>query len=186
MGWSVFCFFVLLSKVLILDELSIMLRHLINLVLSILPPSRFFGLRYLLWRIAGVNLARGVKFCGRGWIYGRGSLSIAERTWLSPGVVFHTNIEAEIRLGSDCDIGPGVEFVLGSHAIGGEARRAGQGVARPILVGNGCWIGAKSLILGGVTIGDGAIIAAGSVVVRDVPKNTLVAGVPSIVKRQLQ
>jgi maltose O-acetyltransferase len=53
------------------------------------------------------------------------------------------------------------------------------------VVGNGCWVGAKSVILGGVTIGDGAIIAAGAVVTRDVPAHTLVAGVPAVVKRQM-
>lgn len=126
-----------------------------------------------------------VKFCGRGWVYGRGRLIIGEGTWLSPGAVFHTHQEADIQIGARCDFGPGVEFVTGSHEIGTAERRAGVGTARTIVVGNGCWIGAKSLILGGVTIGDGAIIAAGAVVTRDVPAHTLVAGVPAVIKRQL-
>ncbi|WP_371318771.1 DapH/DapD/GlmU-related protein [Pseudomonas gingeri] len=52
-------------------------------------------------------------------------------------------------------------------------------------VGAGCWLGAKSLVLGGVSIGEGAIVAAGSVVTRDVAPNTMVAGVPAVLKRQL-
>ena len=88
-------------------------------------------------------------------------------------------------IGDRCDIGPGVEFVPGSHTIGNASRRAGFGTAKPIFVGNGCWLGAKSIILGGVKIGDGCVVAAGAVVIHDVPPNTLVAGVPARVKRQL-
>jgi len=55
----------------------------------------------------------------------------------------------------------------------------------PISVGDGCWIGARTVILGGVTIGAGSIVAAGSMVAYDVPANVLVAGVPAKVKRVL-
>lgn len=162
-----------------------MIRHLINMILSLLPPSRLFAVRAVLLRLADVEMHANVKFCGRGWVYGRGRLIIGEETWLSPGAVFHTHQEAIIQIGARCDLGPGIEFVAGSHEIGTGERRAGDGTARAIVVGNGCWIGARSTILGGVTIGDGAIIAAGAVVTRDVPAHTLVAGVPAVVKRQL-
>ena len=51
--------------------------------------------------------------------------------------------------------------------------------AFPVTVGNNVWIGGSVTIIGGVTIGDNAVIAAGSVVIRDVPANTLVAGNPA-------
>lgn len=124
-------------------------------------------------------------FCGRGWVYGRGSLHIGERTWLSPGVVIHTHADANIVIDDDCDIGPGVEFITGSHLMGTSERRAGEGTAKSISVGRGCWIGAGSKILGGVCIGAGAVVAAGALVTHDVPPNTLVAGVPARVKREL-
>jgi len=162
-----------------------MIRHLINIILSLLPPSRLFAARAAFLRLAGIEMHRSVKFCGRGWIYGQGRLIIGEGTWLSPGVVFYTHLEAEIQIGEQCDLGPGIEFIVGSHEVGTGERRAGNGTARAIVVGNGCWVGAKTVILGGVTIGDGAIIAAGAVVTRDVPAHTLVAGVPAVVKRQL-
>ena len=57
--------------------------------------------------------------------------------------------------------------------------------AFPVTVGNNVWIGGSVTIIGGVTIGDNAVIAAGSVVIRDVPANTLVAGNPARVIRQI-
>jgi maltose O-acetyltransferase len=100
-------------------------------------------------------------------------------------VIFYTHVDAPIVLGSNCDIGPAVEFITGGHVVGTSSRRAGKGTAKPIIINDGCWIGAGSRILGGVSIGHGAVVAAGSVVIRDVPANALVAGVPAIVKKSL-
>ena len=162
-----------------------LIRHAANLTLWVLPPSRMFALRRLLLRMSGVDVGTGVCVCGRGWIYGRGQLRIGDGTWMSPGVTVHTHVEAPVRIGDRCDIGPGVEFITGSHEMGGSARRAGPGKASPITVGNGCWIGAGTKILGGTCVGEGAVVAAGSVVTRDVEANTLVAGVPALPKRHL-
>jgi len=161
------------------------IRHLVNLLLFCWPPSRFFGCRRLLLRIAGVNIKNNVKFCGRSWIYGRGVVNIERNTWLSPGVVIHSHEDVPISIGANCDIGPGVEFIPGGHVIGDPIRRAGEGTAGAIALGEGCWIGARTIILGGVSIGAGCVIAAGSVVTQSVPPNSLVAGVPARIKRQL-
>lgn len=162
-----------------------MIRHVINFVLILFPPSRCFQIRSFILRCANVKIARSVSVCGGGWIYGRGALEIGHSTWLSPRVLFYTHIKAPIILGANCDIGPGVTFVTGSHIIGGRKRRAGFGTANPITVGEGCWIGANSIILGGVSIAPGSVIAAGSVVTESVPSNVLVAGVPARFKKKL-
>lgn len=162
-----------------------MIRHLFNILLWILPPSRLFQFRRVCLRLSQVDIGERVSVCGRGWIYGRGILRIGANTWLSPGVIFHTHLDAPIVIGSDCDIGPAVEFITGGHVMGSASRRAGVGTAEAIMINNGCWIGAGSQILAGVTIGPGAVVAAGSVVIRDVPANVLVAGVPAVVKRRL-
>lgn len=162
-----------------------MIRHFANLFLSVLPPSRLFYFRRLLLLWSGLELEIGVKFCGRGWVYGRGRVRIAADTWLSPGVIFHSHLDAPIYIGSRVDVGPGVEFITGSHVMGTSERRAGNGTAKSITIGNGCWIGAKSIILGGVSVGPGSVVAAGSIVTRDVPANVLVAGVPAKIKKSL-
>lgn len=162
-----------------------MLRHLVNILLWFLPPSRLFWLRRALLRLAGVDLAAGVKYCGRGWIYGRGRLSIGRDSWFSPGVIVYTHLDVPVVVGARCDLGPGVELITGSHSIGDAARRAGAGTARAISIGDGCWICAGARILGGVTVGSGSVIAAGALVIRDVRPNTLVAGMPAEPKKVL-
>lgn len=162
-----------------------MLRHLLNILLWILPPSRLFLFRRICLKLSQVEVGKNASVCGRGWVYGRGRLRIGSHTWLSPGVLFYTHLDAPIVIGSNCDIGPAVEFITGSHLVGDSSRRAGQGTAKPIVINDGCWIGAGSRILGGVNVGSGTVVAAGSVVIGDVPANVLVAGVPAVVKKRL-
>jgi maltose O-acetyltransferase len=162
-----------------------MIRHLLNIVFWILPPSRFFLFRRFFLKLSQVEVGKNVSVCGRGWIYGRGRLHIGNNTWLSSGVIVYTHLDAPIDIGSNCDIGPGVEFITGGHHVGASSRRAGEGTAKPILVNDGCWIGAGARILGGVNIGPGSVVAAGSVVIHNVPANVLVAGVPAIIKKKL-
>lgn len=85
---------------------------------------------------------------------------------------------AEVRVGNNCLIGPNVGLYTAGHNIDPKDRHL-TGTARPITIGNDVWIGGHSVILGGVTIGDHAIIAAGSVVIKDVPTNTVFGGNPA-------
>lgn len=89
-----------------------------------------------------------------------------------------------ICIGDDVMIGPKVNLVSAGHPVAPAERRSGI-VAKPISIGNNVWIGAAATILPGVTIGDNAVIAAGAVVSRNVPANTLAAGVPARVLKQL-
>lgn len=162
-----------------------MLRHLINLLLWAMPPTRLFALRRIMLRMAGLDLDEGVSVCGQGWFFGPGKVHIGKGTWLSPRILIYTHADAPVRIGPSCDIGPFVRILTGSHEIGPAARRAGSGTARAVFIGSGCWIGANTLILGGTTIGAGTIVAAGSVVTSDLPSNCLAAGVPARIKRML-
>lgn len=86
---------------------------------------------------------------------------------------------AAIRIGKNCGIGMEVMFCTSSHKIGSASDRAGPASAGPITVGDGCWIGARSVIMPGVTIGNGCVIATGAIVNRDCAPNGLYAGVPA-------
>ncbi len=92
---------------------------------------------------------------------------------------------AGIAIGDDVMIGPNVSLITSGHAIEPAQRRTYL-VGKPIVIGNNVWIAAGVTIIGGVTIGENSVIAAGSVVTRDVPPNALAGGNPARVIRQLE
>ncbi|WP_282340569.1 MULTISPECIES: sugar O-acetyltransferase [Pseudomonas] len=93
---------------------------------------------------------------------------------------------APVRIGDDCLIGPGVHIYTSTHPLDMGERVSTLESARPVSIGNGVWIGGRAVINPGVSIGDGAIIASGAVVTRDVPTFTLVGGNPARLIRQLE
>lgn len=76
-------------------------------------------------------------------------------------------------------------LMTGSHHLGNSQRRAGDFTAQPIRICDGVWLGARSTVLPGVTLHEGAVVGAGAIVNRDVPPNSLVAGVPARLIRDL-
>ncbi len=104
-------------------------------------------------------------FTGTGPIEQR--FSLGENCWLNIGVLI--NLGAEVSIGDRVAIGHEVMILTDSHEIGPSAWRAGEVYSKPVRIGSGAWLGARSLILPGISIGPGAIVAAGSVVTRDVP-----------------
>ena len=144
-----------------------------------MPLTRAYRLRRWLLQMRGACVGNGVRLAGGSHIYGNGILKIGSDTWIGPFALIFTHPDAPVIIGSCCDIAPKVNFITGTHELGPSERRAGLGLALPIEVGDGCWIGAQVTILGGVCIGAGAVVAAGAVVVEDVAPNTLVGGVPA-------
>ncbi len=96
----------------------------------------------------------------------------------------HFQDHGGVTLGDDCLVGHNVVFATLNHGIAPEERKSM--LPAPIVVGRKVWIGSNSTILQGVTVGDNAIIAAGSVVTKDVPANTIVGGVPAKPIRQIE
>lgn len=92
---------------------------------------------------------------------------------------------AQVVIGEDVLFGPNVSLYTPNHALDADERKAGWEQALPITIGDNCWLGGSVTIVGGVTIGKNSIIGAGSVVTKDVPENSLAAGVPCKVLRRL-
>lgn len=90
-----------------------------------------------------------------------------------------------VTFGNHVFIAPNCCFTTAEHAIDAEQRIEGLEVALPIVVGNNVWIGAGSIILGGVTIGDNTVIGAGSVVTKNIPANVIAVGTPCRVLRKI-
>ncbi len=90
-----------------------------------------------------------------------------------------------IDIGDDVMIGPNVSLITSSHPIVPSQRREAV-IAKPIVIGKNVWIAAGVTVIGGVTIGDNSVVAAGSVVTRDVPADSLAAGNPARLVRSIK
>lgn len=164
-----------------------MLNHFINIVMVLIPSTRWFALKRFLFRLAKVRLGNDVFIGNNIKIYLQGDLKIANDVWLGRGAEFTVPSGASVIIGTSVDIAPNVKFLCGSHELGGSARRAGKGTAASIQVGSGCWIGGEVVILGGAIIGSGSVIGAGAVILPgSYPPDVLLAGVPARVVKSFR
>lgn len=83
-----------------------------------------------------------------------------------------------VHLGAGAFLAPGVCLACAGHSIDGAQRSQGIGTSAPITLEEDVWIGANAVVCGGVTIGKGSVIGAGSVVTRDIPPGVVAAGSP--------
>lgn len=91
-----------------------------------------------------------------------------------------------VHIGHDCQIAPSVQIYTADHPLDPDVRRTGLESGRPVHIGNNVWIGGGAIILPGVTIGDDAVIGAGSVVTRDVAAGAVVVGNPARERQSAQ
>jgi maltose O-acetyltransferase len=157
------------------------------LVSSALPQFCFNRTRSGAIRAFGVKLGARSLFMGPLRITGPGAsehlLSIGEDVVITGPL--HVDVGASVAIGDRTYIGHDVTLLTLDHEIASSQQRCGELQVGPIAIGSGAWLGSKVIVLPGVTIGDGAIVAAGAVVTRDVPANTIVGGVPARVLREL-
>ncbi|RZJ99782.1 MAG: sugar O-acetyltransferase [Flavobacterium sp.] len=90
----------------------------------------------------------------------------------------------KVKIGSNVMFGPGVHLYTATHPLNKSERKLFE-IAKPITIGDDCWIGGQSVVCPGVTIGAGTVIGAGSVVTKDIPENCLAVGNPAKVIRKL-
>lgn len=161
--------------------------QLAQMAMAPLPPYVGNRLRVYLLRLIGFQIGQGTVMWGAPTITGSGNLyarlSIGRSCWFNVGCFL--NVGANISIGDRAGLGHHVMVLTETHAIGDPTRRAGTLAAYPVHIGSGVWIGARCTLLPGVTIGDGAVVAAGAVVTKSVAPNMLVGGVPARPLREL-
>lgn len=91
-----------------------------------------------------------------------------------------------IRIGRNTLIGPSCQFYTPNHPMNPIERRAPKETAYPIIIGEDTWLGGGVIVCPGVKIGSRCVIAAGSVVNRDIPDDSMAAGNPAVVKKLLK
>jgi putative colanic acid biosynthesis acetyltransferase WcaF len=129
--------------------------------------------RWLL-RLFGAKIGRGLAIKPQVWIKYPWRLVVGDHCWIGQGA-WIDNL-ADVRLGSHVCISQQVYICTGSHDY---RKPTFDLITRPVEVGNGAWLGARALVLGGVTVGANAVVAAGSVVTKDVPAAAIAAGNPA-------
>lgn len=159
-----------------------------SLFAGLIPRYTGARLRTLLLRLGGLKIGAGTVFLGVPVVYGSGNirnrLQIGRQVMVNIGCVLDLN--APITIEDHVAIGHEVMLLTSSHRVEFAWRRAGQLTVAPVLIKGGAWLGARCVVLPGVTIGAGSVVAAGAVVNRNVPDNTLVAGVPARIVRELE
>jgi acetyltransferase-like isoleucine patch superfamily enzyme len=114
-------------------------------------------------------------------IHVNGKLTIGDNSYIMPHTL--VAVSSSLTIGNDCAISWNCQILDNDghdFMINGEKKEP----VAPIVIGNKVWIGSNSMIKKGVTIGNGSVVASGSVVTRDVPERVVVAGMPARVIRE--
>jgi maltose O-acetyltransferase len=152
-----------------------------------LPQLSFVRSRTAMLRAVGVRIGSRSLVMGPLDLTGVGQIaelfSIGDDTYVTGPL--HVDLGAAVRIGDRVRLGHQVALLTVDHEIGPSEQRCGQVLVAPIIIGDGAWLASHVTILPGVSVGNGSIVAAGAVVTHDVPPNTLVAGVPARVVRNL-
>jgi maltose O-acetyltransferase len=150
-----------------------------NEVISRVPS---FGLRRAWYqRVLGMSLGRhaGVHLGCYVWFYSPGQV---RRAGVRVGANSRVNrdccldVRGGLRIGDNVSVSPEVMVLTAGHSIADPAFPVEH---RPVTIQDHVWIGSRAMVMPGVTIGRGAVVAAGAIVTRDVPAFTVVAGVPA-------
>lgn len=177
-----------LKRVLREETYSLQPQLLLTRMLASLIPRYTGGrLRSQILRAAGFRIGHGTVLLDMPLLYGSGNLrprlEIGDHTTININCIFELN--APITIGEHAGIGHEVLILTSSHKMGDSGRRAGSLITAPVVIKSGAWLGARSIVLPGVTIGEGSVVGAGSLVTKDVPANTLAGGMPARVIREL-
>lgn len=182
---------ILLRKVVrvVKEELDVDPRKVAISVVSRIPPRQSFRrARTALLHGLGVQIAPTSRLVGALEITGPGS--VPDLLSIGPGChitgPLHIDLAAPVRIGACVYMGYEVMLLTVDHELGPSTQRCGRIAFGPIDIGDGAWIGSRAVILPGVQIGKGAIVAAGAVVTQNVPPNALVGGVPAKFVRDLE
>lgn len=155
-------------------------RSRIRDCVALLVSRLFWRLRWLESRglLLSLNVGKGCTIAPSCFIDVPSELRLGDGVYVNSGTVMLAH--GGIDIGDYTLIAPGVSLITANHDM---AKLAGEFsetiIAKPIRIGRNCWICTGAIILPGVNIGDGAVIAAGAVVTSDVEDHSIVAGVPA-------
>ena len=150
-------------------------ENMLRIILELLPHP----LRYWIFKAVLARLGKGSMIDYQTYFRYPWKISIGDDVSINRGCEFYGSMlagNAHITIGNYCALGPRVRVLSATH----DHRRLNlPDTAASVTIGNHVWIGAGATILPGVKVGDGAVVAAGSVVTRNVAPFSIVAGNPA-------
>jgi maltose O-acetyltransferase len=146
-------------------------------------PFLSYPLRAAILRRMGVTVGEEVRV-DPGVHFSAGLVSIGARTYINVGCFIDGS--GGVTIGERCAFGQRVDIITSSHEIGGSEQRAGARILSPVVIEDGCWLGAEATVLPGVTIARGCIIAAGALVTKSTVPDGLYVGAPAARVRDLR
>ncbi|MBE3144908.1 MAG: acyltransferase [Planctomycetes bacterium] len=154
-------------------------EYLFNFVINFLPDDVLFNafLRPAIARIFGLRCGKQCYIMRSVFFEYRRNLVLGANVWLNKQG--YIDAIGGIKIGDNVRFGPQVTLITGSHETNDPNMRAGKTTRAPIVIEDGCWIGTRVTITAGVSIGKGSVVSAGSVVLRSMPPNYLIAGNPA-------
>jgi maltose O-acetyltransferase len=162
-------------------------RSIAGLLSNVLPQLSGNYARTRIWRAAGLQLGPRTLILGPLHVTGQGRwqelFSVGADTLITGPL--RVDVAAPVRIGSRVRIGHDVSLLTVDHEIAEAEQRCGRSLVAGINIGDGAWLGSRCVVLPGISVGAGAVVAAGAVVTHDVPPNTLVGGVPARFLRDL-
>ncbi|RQV15921.1 sugar O-acetyltransferase [Burkholderia cenocepacia] len=138
--------------------------------------------RALFGKLIGTQVDDGFTLIPPFYATGGTGMKVGRNVFVNQNCTFYDL--GGLEIGDDVMIGPNVSLITSGHPVE-PSRRRDCVVAKPIVIGRNVWIGAGATIIGGVTIGENAVVAAAAVVTRNVPPNTLVGGNPAKIIRSI-
>lgn len=145
--------------------------YLTNRIINYIPIVCF---RYLWYRCLGMNIAKSSQIDMGQYFLKPSQICLGEYSHINEGCIL--DARAGISIGNNVSISHRVVLMTGSHNINSSVL---EYVHSPIVVNDYVFIGVNATILQGITIGRGAVVCAGAVVTKDVPKYAIVAGIPA-------
>lgn len=155
------------------------LELFVGLIFSLPRYRTCNAVKSLFLRCMGAKIGKRVIYYPGVWICSGRHLVVGDDVDFAKDVLVGT--DGGVTIGDRCLIGFRTQILAGNHRIPPVGQRifnAGHD-RKPVRIGHDVWIGGNCMILAGTTIGEGAVVGAGSVVTRDVPPYAIVAGVPA-------
>lgn len=152
-------------------------------VLWVVGYIPFHSVRRFFYRLAGMKIGKGSTIHMGARFFQPGNIAIGEDSLIGDHIFLDGR--APLSIGNHVDIASQVMIYNSEHDLTDETNKA---IEQPVEIGDYVFIGPRAIIMPGVSIGRGAVVAAGAVVTKDVPEKTIVAGIPAkeIGKREIR